>query len=109
MANACIEKLLKENETVLLRERRVAERKSFTRPVTIAAGKDRDELHEAFSRDISPIGIGIISRVNWPERTRAELTIQTISSRERVHVFAEVRWTKPFGTGWFVTGWHFVS
>ena len=109
MKIACVAKLLKDNETAMLRERRAVDRKPFARPVTIECGKDQSEIHDAFSRDISPIGIGIISRVNFRERTRAYLTVHTIVRQEQTRVLAEVRWTKPFGKGWYLTGWHFLE
>ena len=105
----CVAKLLKDNETAMLRERRAVDRKPFARPVTIESGKSPDEIHEAFARDISPLGIGIISRVNWRERTRACLSIHTVVRNEQTRLLAEAKWTKPFGKGWYLTGWHFIQ
>jgi hypothetical protein len=108
MALATVQVLLKEQEKELLREQRAVRRKPFTRPVVIAAGRDRNELHDAMSRDISNIGIGIISRHEWKVSTVARLTIHSIDSHPVV-VNAEVRWIQPYGTGWFLSGWVFLD
>ena len=109
MTIRCIEKLLKENDTALLRERRAADRKPFARPVTITTGRNQKVVHEAFSKDISTNGIALISRENWSDGSRVALTIHTLTDRELARVTAEARWTKPFGNGWYLTGWRFLA
>lgn len=106
---ASVECLLKENQSELLSERRSVERKPFVRPVTIRAGRDRDLVAFAFSRDISPVGIGLISQVSWKERTLARIEVLSTERSECYAVVAEVRWTKAFGDNWFYTGWKFVD
>jgi len=108
MVVANVEGLLKENESELLADRRSVRRTPFTRPVQMAAGRDRDKLHDGFTRDISAVGVGIISGVQWPDRTVAQLTIHSTKGKPLV-VEAEARWTQPYGNGWFLTGWAFVS
>ena len=107
MALASIQQLLKENEAELLRERRSADRKPFARPVLIATGKNHEDVQEAFSRDISPVGIGLITRAVWQEGTLAVLIIHSLG-KKRVRVTAEVRWCQAYGDGWYITGWAFV-
>ena len=104
-----VEFLLKEYETEMLRDRRAVRRKPFVRPVTIIAGRNRDQIHQVFSRDISTIGIGVISQIDWPDNTMAQMSIKTICGKKTVAVNAEARWTEPYGDGWFVTGWKFID
>ena len=108
MTSDTIQALLKDHETELMRDRRSACRKPFVRPIQIAAGRHRDELHDAFSRDISHIGIGTISRIEWPMNAVARLTIYALNNRQ-ISIDAQARWTEPFGQDWFVTGWIFLD
>ena len=98
--------LLKDNERELLQERRAVDRKPFVRPVVIVAGKNRDEIHDAFSRDLSPLGMGLVSRINWADQTIASLQIDTLRGKT-LSLRSITCWTKPYGTGWYITGWKF--
>jgi hypothetical protein len=107
MLLAGIERLLKENETTLMRERRSQDRKPFLRPVTIVCGRDHQESHIGFSRDLSQVGIGLISPEVFQPKSVATLKIHSLFHKE-VIVSAEVRWCEPFGDGWYVSGWSFL-
>ena len=104
-----VECLLKENQTELLSERRSVERKPFVRPVTIRAGREQDIVAFAFSRDISPVGIGLISQISWKERTRGSIEVLSTKRHECYVIYAEVRWTRVFGDNWYYTGWRFLE
>ena len=108
MAIACVDQLLRENQSALLRERRGSDRKPFVRPVKVITGRDQNESHDGFSRDISAQGIGVISRVQWQPHTIATIKIHRLRGRE-VAVRAEARWSEPFGDGWYSSGWSFLS
>lgn len=109
MGHALIDRLLKENETIRLREKRAADRRPFVRPVTIRLVRSREEIHEAFSRDISSMGLGVIGRQEWPQGTRAELKVHAVVHQQPFMVTADARWTESFGSGWYLTGWRFVD
>lgn len=109
MSAGTIQFLLKEYETEVLHDRRSVRRKPFVRPVVIRAGRNRDEIHHVFSRDISSVGIGVISQVNWAENTVAKLSIESIAKKRTVTVEAQARWTEPYGEGWYITGWKFLN
>ena len=106
---ASVECLLKENQTELLAERRGVQRKPFVRPVTIRAGKNFDLVSFAFSRDLTPVGIGLISQVAWKERTRAKIEVVSTERHECYAIYAQVKWTRAFGDNWFYTGWSFID
>ena len=108
MALTTIQQLMKEHEAELLRERRSADRKPFVRPIVIATGRDHDSVHHGFSRDISQIGIGMVTRDEWEEGTHAILTIHSLAKRV-VRVSAEVRWCQTYGEGWYLSGWRFLD
>lgn len=106
---ASVDSLLKENQAELLQERRCVDRRPFVRPVTIRAGRDHDLVAFAFSRDVSPIGIGLISQVAWKEGTRATIEVHSTKQHQGLSVTAEVRWTRTYGERWYYTGWCFVE
>ena len=108
MTLTTIEALLKDHETEMLRDRRSVRRKSLVRPMSIACGRHRDKVYGAFSRDISHVGIGTISQLEWPESTMATLTVHSISKRKLVFE-AQARWNEEFGENWFLTGWSFLD
>ena len=108
MSTLTIEGLLKEYEAEMMRDRRSVRRKPFVRPILLTAGRNRDEVHEVFSRDICVNGIGIISRIEWSEGTRARMSIHSINNKQTVTVDAEARWSAPYGKGWFISGWNFI-
>jgi hypothetical protein len=105
---ATIDKLLKEHQACLLRERRAAERQAFCRPVKIIC--DRRDLpnHIAFSRDVSPHGIGLIDRIDWSPGTTAHLVIHGLFGND-YSVSAVARWCESFGKDWYLTGWTFLA
>ena len=109
MPAGTIEFLLKEYETEMLRDRRAVRRKPFVRPVIIQTGRNRDEIHHVFSRDISSVGIGVISQVKWKDNTVARISIESINGKRTATVDAQARWTQPYGEGWYITGWKFLN
>ena len=108
MTIACVEQLLREMQGELLRERRACDRKPFVRPIKFVTVRVQGESHDGFSRDISAQGIGVISRVQWQPNAIATIKIHRLKGKE-VAVKAEARWSEPYGDGWFVTGWSFLS
>lgn len=106
---ACVEAIVRGNSSDLLEERRCVERLPFVRPVTIRSGEDRERVTFAFSRDVSPLGIGMISQVAWDERIRARLEVHSTRQCDGFAIWAEVRWTRAYGERWFFTGWRFLD
>lgn len=72
------------------------------RPVTIGVGISQEIEISAFSRDISPTGIGLLHRANLPLQDVA-LKIETTRGR-MVQCQATVVWSKPCGDGWYLSG-----
>lgn len=108
MTVATIQALLKDHEQEVMRDRRSVRRKPFVRPMQIASGRHRNEIYEAFSRDISHVGLGTVSRVEWPRNTIATLTVHSLN-KQALTFDAQARWNEQFGSEWFLTGWTFLD
>ena len=100
-----IEQLFKENQAQLLRERRHAERVPFARPVVIHPCRGQEQFH-GFTRDISTMGVGVISPVPWEPPTIVALDIHSLHGRD-VKFKAESRWCEEYGDGWYLVGFVF--
>ena len=107
MALATITKLLKENESELLRERRSADRRPFVRPISVRERRDSTQECHGFSRDISPVGLGMIGQQEWRPGFVGIMTIHSLG-KHPAEVVAELRWCQPYGEGWFQSGWRFL-
>ena len=103
-----IDRLLRERQATILRERRSIERQPFVRPVFIVSHRNGDVQIGGFSKDMSPHGIAVISPNNWQSGTLATLSIHSLFGAQ-VNIRAEARWSEPYGEGWHITGWHFVD
>lgn len=103
-----IDRLLKERQATILRERRSIERQPFVRPVVISSHRHSEEEIKGFSKDMSQHGIAVITPCNWAMGTLATLNVHSLFGAH-VSVRGEVRWTETYGDGWYITGWHFVD
>ncbi len=85
-------------------ESREINRQKITIPVTIRRFKD-DNVIEAISRDFSSLGIGLLSNqpITVGEVCELELELDSTSSK----LVATSQYCKPFGKGYFITGWRF--
>ena len=101
-----IQRLLMEAQRSRYTERRTEARHPFVRPVMIYFN-DAPGV-QAFAKDLSNLGIGIISEAQFPDKALAVLQIHSIQGQS-VFVKSEARWSDNFGKGWFLTGWKFLS
>lgn len=104
---AAVEQLLEEDRQFERSERRVSFRESISRPVTI---KVRDQVTEypGFSKNISFEGIGLISQKDFAANLEAKIEIHSSQDKNPI-VLCRLAWCRPFGEGWYVSGWHFVT
>jgi hypothetical protein len=102
---AVIDQLIKENQSQMLRERRNADRTHFVRPVVIQAIRGTD-VFQGFTRDISSIGIGVISPVVWEPPAIVALQVHSLRGRA-LSMTAETRWCEEYGEGWYLVGFAF--
>ncbi len=83
-------------------ELRQSRRFPFFQPVTIDTLQDGTECLSAFSRDISPRGIGLL--LNWPLKLRPVNLRIHFGEDEEIPITGYVRWCQPCGHGWYVAG-----
>lgn len=100
-----LDQIMTEVQRAKYRERRTDMRESFARPVSVYIG-DEEPL-TTFSKNVSRQGIAIVSR---REFTAGEVATLRIHSLERQHLcfHCEVRWSDPYGDGWYISGWKFM-
>ena len=85
--------------------RRRQHRTPFFRPVNISSGIGKGGILSAFSRDISPLGIGLLHRVPL-EAGHVVLNVPSVVG-DRLDVRAEIRWCAAAGEGWWTSGGRF--
>lgn len=88
-------------------ERRSSIRETLVRP-TLIRSKGESGMLLGISRNISSQGVCIIVMKKIQEMTNADIFVHRLGAEPAVFV-AECRWTKPFGEGWYLTGWHFLD
>lgn len=101
-----IEQLILEAQRARFNERRTEPRHAFVRPVLIFEG---DALGiTGFSRDLSTLGMGVVVDRPFDIGSIAVLKIHSTISQP-VYFRSEVRWCDPYGKGWHLIGWKFLS
>lgn len=93
-----------------IRERRSTNREPLVRPVRLFALADhgRELIAEGFSKNFSPVGIGLVTREKPDEGLVAVVEIHRFG-KAPVYVLAECRWRDNFGGNWHLSGWKFLS
>ena len=103
-----VDEILNEESRFIMRERRDAARQPITRAVQIRPHNQQGMTFSALTRDISNLGVGIISQDPWERGIMARIEIDRLE-RRMVAVQAECRWCDQITEGWFLSGWHFVN
>ena len=78
----------------------------FFCPINIDTGSEEHELI-AFSRDISPAGIGFFHNVPL-DTGLVNFSLPTLAGRT-IQVQAETLWCEPCGGGWHLSGGQFLD
>ena len=102
-----VQGLLREDFDYNRTEHRTAHRDSLVRCVLIERGSNQQAI-EAFSRDISNAGIGVVTTEPLPERLTATITIERLDGTT-LRILADCRWCKRYGKKWFLSGWQFLN
>lgn len=103
-AHSAVEQLVREAGRVA-DERRRELRVPFVRPVRIESAHGDLLCNDAFTRDITPMGIGLLHKHPVDAET---LAIAVDLTDGEVRVRAEIAWTSPLRNGWFVSGARFA-
>ena len=102
-----VEGFLREDIEYQRTENRTSHRESLVRRVVIDYGSGKGTI-DAFSRNISNTGIGVITDEFISDRSTATLTIERLDGTS-VKILAECRWCKPYGKKWQISGWQFLN
>ena len=101
-----IKEVVREDNRYVRSEMRSVHRENLVVPVTIVL-KDGCQ-QPAFSRNISPAGICLISSEPVTANQTLELEIYRLNGKSD-RIIAEVRWCRPFGQEYFMSGWKFMQ
>jgi hypothetical protein len=102
-----VDGILREDSNFDRNENRSAHRENLVRAVKMEV-RDPEATIQAFSRNISATGIGVITGEQVVGSSIAVLEIASLNG-ENIRVLAECRWSKAYGDGWFLSGWQFIS
>jgi hypothetical protein len=102
-----VKELLIEDAIFDQSERRTIHREYLVRPVLLEL-RDSDHKIEGFTRNISYLGVSIVTRIPILPQTIAKILVYRLNTSPGLFL-AECRWTSPFGEDWNVTGWNFLN
>ena len=101
-----IKEIVKDDARYVLTEMRSMHRENLVVPVTLIFA-DGVRMH-SFSRNISPVGVCLISKQPIPENQLVDLEIYRLNGKPD-RVSADMRWCKPFGKDYYMSGWKFMQ
>jgi len=101
-----INRLLAEIQRARLSDRRTESRHAFVRPVKIHF--PHGPTLNAFSKDLSAQGIGVVCETSVQTGSLAMLEIHSLQGAA-VILKSEVRWCDQYGQDWFLVGWKFIA
>ena len=102
-----VEALLDEYEAEEYDDQREVERYPLVRPVRVLL--DDKIVHGMFSRDISVGGMGTIGQNEFDTGQVAYLAVHSLEQHDDIVMQAVVQWSRPYGYGYFATGWKFLG
>ena len=100
--------LIAEEQQRLVDDRRSVGRVAFVRQLIVTKGSTASNPIDGFSRNISPLGIGIVSKEPFTMGDVATIEIHRFHSSPSA-ILAECRWSDTFGSRWYFSGWSFLS
>lgn len=88
-------------------ENRTVHREHLVRHLRLELRETKQSI-DAFSRNISAVGIGIITDRETDVGAIAEMEIERLKG-PAVKIIAKCRWCRSYGENWFISGWQFQS
>lgn len=101
-----IKEIVRDDARYVLTEMRSMHRENLVVPVTLIF-KD-GARQNAFSRNISAVGVCLIGKEPIAENQVVDLEIYRLNGKPD-RVSADVRWCKPFGKEYYMSGWKFLQ
>ncbi len=95
------------SEAKISEEHRAELRVSFLRPVTILPEAPERQPISAFSRDLSPFGIGLLHNV--PVDLQDVLLRVPLGHGGALHLRVRIKWCEACGEGWYFSGGRFLG
>lgn len=101
-----IKEIVRDDARYVLTEMRSMHRENLVVPVTMifADGTRKN----SFSRNISAVGVCLIGKEPIAENQVVDLEIYRLTGKPD-RVSADVRWCKPFGKEYYMSGWKFLQ
>ena len=100
--------LLREDAEYDNNENRSAHREHLVLSVKVHIRRPEEVELPAFSRNVSASGIGLITHDPIADRAIAAIEIERLQGGTST-VLSECRWCRPYGSNWFISGWHFIT
>ena len=97
-----------EEQQRLVDDRRATARVAFVRPLVVKNQTTHAPPIDGFSRNLSPLGIGIVSKEPFNAGDVGTIEIHRFRNAPAV-ILAECRWSDTFGSQWYFSGWSFLS
>ncbi|MGB7343895.1 MAG: hypothetical protein WBD20_06765 [Pirellulaceae bacterium] len=102
-----VAELLKEESDFERHNGRSVHRETIVRSVAIEIRRPTEQTLTAFSRNISGLGVGLITQTKIPDGATALLKIEGLRTTPSP-ILSECRWCKAYGDNWFLSGWQFM-
>lgn len=90
------------------RNLRSVPREKLVLPVALRLNNCTTYVH-GFTRNLSPNGMCVISDRPFRQDSHCRVVIHRLDSENENELLAQCRWCKPFGVGYWVTGWQFLT
>ena len=101
-----VKEIVKEDARYVLTEMRSMHRENLVVPVTLVFPDNTRQ--NTFSRNISAVGVCLIGKEPIAENQIVDLEIYRLNGKPD-RVSADVRWCKPFGKEYHMSGWKFLQ
>ena len=101
-----VKEIVKDDARYVLTEMRSMHRENLVVPVTLIFADGTRQ--NTFSRNISPVGVCLIGKEPVGNNQVVDLEIYRLNGKPD-RVSADVRWCKPFGKEYYMTGWKFLQ
>ena len=101
-----IKEIVRDDVRYVLTEMRSMHRENLVVPVTLIFADGTRQ--NSFSRNISAVGVCLIGKEPIAENQLVDLEIYRLTGKPD-RVSADVRWCKPFGKEYYMSGWKFLQ
>lgn len=108
-SNPDVERLIKQidiEHSRYERDLRSIQREKIVLPVEMKFMNGDPDVF-AITRNLSPAGVCIIANEPFGERMLSKMRLHRLND-SKSEIIAECKWCRPFGTGFWMSGWQFL-